>query len=549
VEKLYSSKFLSSLIPLLIGTFIFWQLIGYSVLNPQNVAWLNSGKNSDMLQNYVGWHFFRNDVWRFPLGDNPNWGIDISNSIVYSDSIPLFAIFFKTFVVFLPETFQYFGFWLLCCFCFQALFAWKILSIYTKDVFILSLATVLIAFSPIMLFRVNMHLALAGHFLILASIYLYLKPSDSFTNLRWSILFTISTLIHAYYVAMIMPIYLASLVKTLKAAMTRRELIANLFQTLLCIFVAAFMSGYFVSATGETSGPEYGIFRWNLAGPLYPSEWSFFTQTLLPGRGNDEGFSYLGMGVLLLVLIVFFQILQNLKKNLLLIVRHNYLFISIIVLMLFAMSNNIAIGNYRLHVELPDNVIKVFSYFRSSGRMIWPVLYLGLIFLLVTIIRNSGRKFLLSILVICACLQIIDLSNGWREINFRNSEARVSINSYSSQWIDLREHYDYIRVIPDSNHYQNAIFIGELASTLSMKTNAVYLARVDMREVQKSANKTMNDILFGEVDHKTLLILLDNQLQKLQSTLTSHGLEVYTLDGLNIVVRTNSIGDEILRRA
>jgi hypothetical protein len=82
-----------------------------------------------------------------------------------------------------------------------------------------------------------------------------------------------------------------------------------------------------------------------------------------------------------------------------------------------------------------------------------------------------------------------------------------------------------------------------------MKTNAVYLARVDMREVQKSANKTMNDILFGEVDHKTLLILLDNQLQKLQSTLTSHGLEVYTLDGLNIVVRTNSIGDEILRRA
>lgn len=549
MDKLYRSKLLSSLIPLLIGTFIFWQLIGFSVLNPQNVAWLNKGKNSDMLQNYVGWHFFQNDVWRFPLGDNPNWGIDISNSIVYSDSIPLFAIFFKIFVVFLPETFQYFGFWLLCCFCFQALFAWKILSLYTKDVLILSLATVLIVFSPIMLFRVNMHLALTGHFLILASIYLYLKPSNSFTNLHWSILFSISTLIHAYYVAMIFPIYLASLVKTSRTAITRRDLIANLLQSLLCIFVAAFLSGYFVSATGETSGPEYGIFRWNLAGPLYPSGWSYFTQTLLPGRGNDEGFSYLGMGVLLLILIVFLQNLQNLKKHLILIARHNYLFISITILMLFALSNNIAIGNYRLRVELPDNVIDVFSYFRSSGRMIWPVLYLGLIFLLVTIIRNSGRKFLISILVICACLQIIDLSNGWRDINFRNSEARASINIYSSKWMDLRKHYDHIRVIPDSNFYQNAIFIGELASSLSMKTNAVYLARLDMREVQRSANKTMNEILFGNVDDKTLFVLLDNQLQKLQSTLTSHGLEVHTLDGLNIVVRTNSIGDEILRSA
>jgi hypothetical protein len=146
-------------------------------------------------------------------------------------------------------------------------------------------------------------------------------------------------------------------------------------------------------------------------------------------------------------------------------------------------------------------------------------------------------------------LQIIDLSNGWRDINFRNSVARASINIYSSKWIELGKHYDHIRVIPDSNFYQNAIFIGELASSLSMKTNAVYLARLDMREVQRSANKTMNEILFGNVDDKTLFVLLDNQLQKLQSTLTSHGLEVHTLDGLNIVVRTNSIGDEILRSA
>ena len=39
--------------------------------------------------------FFLNDVWRFPLGNNPNDGTEVANSIVYSGSILDVAIFFK----------------------------------------------------------------------------------------------------------------------------------------------------------------------------------------------------------------------------------------------------------------------------------------------------------------------------------------------------------------------------------------------------------------------------------------------------------------------
>ena len=50
---------------------------------------------NDAAHQQLGWYFFQNDVWRFPPGSNPNYGLGISSSIVYTDSIPILAIFFK----------------------------------------------------------------------------------------------------------------------------------------------------------------------------------------------------------------------------------------------------------------------------------------------------------------------------------------------------------------------------------------------------------------------------------------------------------------------
>ena len=47
------------------------------------------------LTNAQCWQFFQNDVWRFPIGKNPNYGLEIANSIIFTDNIPIFAIVFK----------------------------------------------------------------------------------------------------------------------------------------------------------------------------------------------------------------------------------------------------------------------------------------------------------------------------------------------------------------------------------------------------------------------------------------------------------------------
>lgn len=67
-------------------------LFGFEYFNPMNSSWLFWG---DLPTLQTGWNFFRIDEWRFPIFSNPNYGIYLNNSIIYTDSIPLFALFFK----------------------------------------------------------------------------------------------------------------------------------------------------------------------------------------------------------------------------------------------------------------------------------------------------------------------------------------------------------------------------------------------------------------------------------------------------------------------
>ena len=92
---------------LLIAFITLSGILGIQNISFQNTKWLHDTGNDTAIQ-HLGWHFFKNDVWRFPLGSNPNYGDEIGNSIVFTDSVPILALFFKLFKSILPENFQYF---------------------------------------------------------------------------------------------------------------------------------------------------------------------------------------------------------------------------------------------------------------------------------------------------------------------------------------------------------------------------------------------------------------------------------------------------------
>ena len=95
-------------IAILLGLISFIYMTGGAILNPTYIDWLLTG---DPATHWLGWQFFRNaPLLQWPLGANPAYGGGMGSSIVFTDSIPLFAFLFKSINIFLPDKFQYFGY-------------------------------------------------------------------------------------------------------------------------------------------------------------------------------------------------------------------------------------------------------------------------------------------------------------------------------------------------------------------------------------------------------------------------------------------------------
>ena len=94
----------------LIGLAIFISIYGVGIINPFSDSLIYKGYiEKDVAQHYAGWLLYRNSPWQFPLGVGENIAYPYGNAVTFTDSIPLFAIFFKIFKGILPRTFQYFG--------------------------------------------------------------------------------------------------------------------------------------------------------------------------------------------------------------------------------------------------------------------------------------------------------------------------------------------------------------------------------------------------------------------------------------------------------
>lgn len=95
----------------IIGLILFLIIYGWRILNITYVDWLYEDVNSDLFQTQLGADFFLKAPWKFPLGCYDTYNYPSGTSIVFTDSIPIFAIVFKLFRGMLPTNIQYLGIW------------------------------------------------------------------------------------------------------------------------------------------------------------------------------------------------------------------------------------------------------------------------------------------------------------------------------------------------------------------------------------------------------------------------------------------------------
>lgn len=531
----FAGRLLSDTPPLALGLLAFFLIAGPRALDPTNIAWLGTG---DPATHYLGWLFYRNSPWQLPIGINPSYGLEISNSILYSDSNPLMAVLFKPFSALLPETFQYFGIWILLCFILQAWFAWKLFGLITSNKMLMLLGAGLIVFSPPMIWRLNGHLSLVGHFLIIASLYLAFNQKPNRRKRSWGILLSAAALVHAYLLAMVLAIWIADFIgRTRKLQLHSRESLIELSTLFITTSLICWQVGYFSVGPG-TSSSGYGFHKLNLLSIVDPSGWSHVMRKLPVPMEHYEGFNFLGAGVIFLLILstpIFITRKGEILNGAL---KHRYILMLLIALALFSITNNISIASFELTYPLPTFILELANIFRASGRMFWPVFYAIIFTLAFVIIRTYGPRTATLLLGLALTIQILDTSAGWLPIREKLMAPRSSAwNSPLTDefWRSASIKYRKIRQIPISNHYSSWQNIAYYAGQNRLSTDAVYLARINPRSLE-SAHKNASEVIrLGNYEKDSIYILSDEQFRAALIN-GNRDSDLFTrIDGFNVV--------------
>lgn len=520
-----------------LGVMCFYLVIGVKPLIFSNIGWLSVG---DPGQHFWGWHFFRNSDWTYPLGLNPNYGMGLSSSIVYSDSIPIAAIVFKAIDPYLGNFFQYFGLWILLCFVLQSILSVLILNEITISNSASYSVALVFLFAPPFLFRYWTHIALMSHFLILWAIYLYIYRSNPHQYIYWTILLSLAACIHFYFLAMLFVIYVASIFDDYRSKNFPNKFI-KLIGVLIWLFLVMWLVGYFVGAGSSKAAWGYGENRMNLLSIFNPAGASYLIDRLYVNVNYQEyeGFNYLGLGGLTLL---FFSLVK--WKNLWKLIyqqihRVPYFFGALILLFVVSVTHKIGIGAFNIELfEMPLRLSNVLGILRASGRFFWPVWYCLLFFLVLVISNGYSKKNAIIIFIVASLLQVIDTSAAWlvkkNQINLFDQKNKYGLlenpiwDEFSSVYKNVAKTY---RDESDERFHTFAIYAGRN----NMATNAVALARVDQKKLDNQKSALLSAINQGVFDKNTLYIVGDKQAIAILQHLKNSQDAFVRIDGFNVI--------------
>lgn len=495
------------IIPAMIGLIAFLVLVGSAVLDPRNIAWMAS---DDPATYYIGWSFFRRGGWGWPPSANPEYGLEIGSTLFFSDTIPLFALLAKLLIAPATGPWQYHGWWILFCFILHSVFAWRLLSIFVIHPRVLCLATLLFIFVPIFLVRLEMHFALCAQWVLLAALWLCLKPPGRYAWLGWLALLTVTSLIHSYLLAMVAALWASDLIRR-RIFLSMKPFIAIAEAMAAGCFMAAglWLAGFSFLDGDGLDAAGFGILNANILTFVDSNGWSFFIPSL-PGRqGNYEGSAFLGAGVLLLLGAAAFAARRGFRPG-----RFPRpllpLAVSLSVLLLFAMSNRWTLGPFEiLVIPLPETAERAAGLFRSSGRFIWPVTYAVMIAAVILTAKAFSGRTALRLFLAAALLQCVDTSAGWVRATDRfNARGEAWPKTLrDSFWADAAQRYRLIRHVPPRNggdHWQELSYY---ALNGGMATDAAYLARIPRHAMAALRARATESLATGRFDADTLFVL------------------------------------------
>lgn len=509
----------SIILSTIIGISVYIYVYGYKILNPLYNDWLYY-QWIDIAQNYTGWLAFLHSKWQFPLLLTDRLTYPENISIFWTDSNPLFSIIFKLFSpLYNYADIQFIGFYSLLSLTLSSIFASQIVRYFNKNVFIIILGTFFLIYKPTVLHRLVIHANLSSQFFIYACIayILYNYKQDNFKKdlLIIVLLFALAVSIHFYYVPMILSFmffYLLYKAIYFKKIKYMSVLLAGASATALSMYILGVFVNY------ETSqGEGVGFYSFNLNSFWNPMMgWSFIKELPIVYTYQTDGFAYLGLGFLFLLIICISVILYNIKniykmkqsKSFKLIFLFTIIYITGIILI--AMGGVIS---YNEKIIAQYDLSFLLSTFRGHGRFIWmlPIVFTVLLYIL--LFNKFSTRNLIIILLTASIIQIVEINRKVTE-TYQFHMADYGYNRIiSKDDIAKLQEYGIKHVVLPLEHPMKMMKYTSFIIPGGWTESCSYTARDFTKLCNDNYNKALNDIKNNKYANDTIYIMKESDIK------------------------------------
>lgn len=395
-----------------------------AILDPSNVGWLLRG--TDNGENALGVHAWLNDPaargLRTTLLNAPD-GVPI----LFTDSNPLLSLIVRPVAAFMAPGVQFVGPWYLICLILHVALARALLRPYAPGALAGWAGALLLCLLPTLYAR-YVHANLFAHWLLLWALWLFVDPRRTADWRWWTALLVVTALIHNYLLFMVAAIWGSALLERWwNAPDARRGLLLGAGITTAAVLLAVSTLGI---GGGFANTYTYRTFAMPLDALWNPSNQSY--STFLPAseqrlRRAFEGFQYLGVGLLLL-LVATPLILRRARPDPAIAAVHRRLLWLIpagVSLTLLAVSHEVDFAGRTLFtLPLPKAVIGLLDPLRASGRLFWPVAY-ALVFAAILAAFRLPRRRAAQLLGAAVLLQLADMTTMMVAVRGVTAEASL----------------------------------------------------------------------------------------------------------------------------
>ena len=520
----------------LIGAVIFIGIYGFKVLDVSYDDWLLQYE-FDLTQHYQGWRLYRNSGWHFPLGLCDTSIYPYLSSVVYTDSIPLFAFFFKLLSPILPDKFQYFGLFGLMSYMLQGGMAKLLLRKTLNKEWLRNVGAAFFVTNIVFVQRMFWQTALSAHFLILIAMtfFVYREDIKSFRTrvVLWTTLGALAVSIHFYLYGMISVMLLGfAVLDSIDSDYNKEENKLSKNQRILyglknfSIYIVSYLAtsvvvfysfgGFY--GTVKTVDDSTSLYNASINSLFLPMGKSLFFTGGEHGDMELEGFGYMGIASAILLIFALIALIMD-WKNLWKSKKKSVIIICLLIVMFYIFSLSPVMmfsGKYVFSVNIIPGFIQRITWglFRACGRFIWPVMY-TLTYLALSYSERILKKIYPVILIGALALQLVEFSGYYKQtykafnsFEYLNCPADVFAGYDMSQYkhIQFMQNFEWFDYYASLDCYYEFVGYSRLAADNRMTISNFHFARDYDAVVQEQIDSCYEKLNAGKPDADTLYV-------------------------------------------